>query len=53
MSAAENTGPTTDPAVLSAIMVAVRAYIDDEKRSSSRTSTNATDATAAMHRNQI
>ncbi|MCX8213465.1 MAG: hypothetical protein OTJ97_02995 [SAR202 cluster bacterium] len=47
MNATENTGPTTDPAVLSAIMAAVRAYIDDEKRSISRTPTSVTDATDA------
>lgn len=45
MSATENTGPTTDPVVLSAIMAAVRAYIDDEKRSNRRTPTRAIDAT--------
>ena len=51
MIASENTGPTTDPAVLSAIMAAVRAYIDDERRSNRRTptnETNMTDATAAL-----
>jgi hypothetical protein len=51
MNASENTGPTTDPAILSAIMAAVKAYIDDERRSNRRTPTNettVTDAAAAL-----
>ncbi len=45
MSAIENTGPATDPVVLSAIMAAVRAYIDEEERSSRRIPTHVTKAT--------
>ena len=44
MSATEN----TDPAVLSAILAAVRVYIENEERSTRRTPTDTTEATAAL-----
>ncbi len=47
MSAPVNEGLPEDPAVLSAIMAAVQAYIDEEERMGARTPADATGALSA------
>ena len=47
MSAPVNDGLPEDPAVLSAIVAAVQAYIDEEERMGARTPANATGALSA------